>query len=510
MNQTKTASANVIFSDYPDLDVIRVENTYYMVSTTMHFMPGCVILRSYNLVDWEICSYVYDELEATPAQLLDGEKSIYGNGMWAASLKFHDGKFYVCFTSNDLHKSFIYVSDSINGPWKKQELPDFFHDLSLFFDDDGRVFIISGNTNIRLVELENDFSSIKKGGIDKIIVKDESDFILGYEGSHFYKINGKYYVFFIHWPKGQYRTQACFCSDKIEGPYTGSDVLNSDFMNWNSGVAQGGIVDDGQGNWFSMLFQDHGAMGRMPVLVPMKWKNGWPVLGTDGKVPEKITVIDYNPAYIYESLYCNDFTDQNGHLKNPWQWNHIPDLKLVSFPDSKTFSVITDKTCRNIMFAKNTLTQRTFTHHCEASVTLDFSGLNNGDFAGLCAFEGNYGFAGVTKKGGRTYIVAAERNSPVEKYKIGSTDKENVKILWERELDGNSVRLKAEFDFSRENENVCFYFSQGSDVFEKAGYPKKLEYSLDHFTGCRAALFIYSTENAGGKASFTDFEYKNL
>ena len=74
----KTGSSNIIVSDYPDPDVIRVEDTYYMVSTTMHFMPGCVILRSYNLLDWEFCSYVYDELEKTPGQqLLDG-KGIYG------------------------------------------------------------------------------------------------------------------------------------------------------------------------------------------------------------------------------------------------------------------------------------------------------------------------------------------------------------------------------------------------------------------------------------------------
>ena len=74
----KTASANIIVSDYPDPDVIRVDDTYYMVSTTMHFMPGCVILRSYNLLDWEFCTYVYDELEKTPGQqLLDG-RGIYG------------------------------------------------------------------------------------------------------------------------------------------------------------------------------------------------------------------------------------------------------------------------------------------------------------------------------------------------------------------------------------------------------------------------------------------------
>lgn len=83
----------VIWSDYPDIDVIRAEDTYYMVSTTMHFMPGAVILRSYDLCHWEIISYVYDTLDSTEGQKLSDGKGIYGKGMWAASLRYHKGVF---------------------------------------------------------------------------------------------------------------------------------------------------------------------------------------------------------------------------------------------------------------------------------------------------------------------------------------------------------------------------------------------------------------------------------
>lgn len=102
----KTSSSYIIPADFPDLDIIRVEDTYYMVSTTMHFMPGCVILRSYNLVDWEHAAYVYEELEATPGETLSDNMGAYGKGMWAASLRYHQGKFYVSFVANDLHKTF--------------------------------------------------------------------------------------------------------------------------------------------------------------------------------------------------------------------------------------------------------------------------------------------------------------------------------------------------------------------------------------------------------------------
>lgn len=109
MNNTGNQEINPITRlDYPDPDVIRVDNTYYMVSTTMHFMPGCEILRSYDLVNWEHASYVYDVLDSTPGQKIEGEENIYGQGMWAASLRYHKGIFYVCFVANDTGKTYIY------------------------------------------------------------------------------------------------------------------------------------------------------------------------------------------------------------------------------------------------------------------------------------------------------------------------------------------------------------------------------------------------------------------
>ena len=108
--------------DYPDADVIRVEDTYYMISTTMHFMPGGVILRSYDLANWEIAGYVYDTLDDTPAQMLTGDENIYGKGMWAASIRYHKGTFYVCFVANDTQKTYLYTANDVAGPWKKRRI----------------------------------------------------------------------------------------------------------------------------------------------------------------------------------------------------------------------------------------------------------------------------------------------------------------------------------------------------------------------------------------------------
>lgn len=265
----------IIWSDYPDPDVIRVEDTYYMISTTMHFMPGGVILRSYDLIQWEILTYVYEDLDRTPAQRLVGDETIYGKGMWAASLRYHKNKFYVCFVCNDTGKTYLYQANNIMGPWDKQIIEGFYHDCSLLFDDDDRVFIVYGNSKIHLVELNKELTGPKVGGISRVIVMEKGNVILGYEGAHFYKINGKYYLFLIHWPKDCYgrRTEACYVADSIEGEFVGSDVLDDDMGYYNQGVAQGGIVDTPWGDWFAMCFQDHGAIGRIPVLVPIQFIN---------------------------------------------------------------------------------------------------------------------------------------------------------------------------------------------------------------------------------------------
>ena len=499
----KTASSYIIPADFPDPDIIRVDDTYYMVSTTMHYMPGCVILRSHNLVDWEHAAYVYDELEATEKETLADNKGAYGKGMWAASLRYHKGKFYISFVANDTNKTYLFTSEKIEGPWQRSEIKGFFHDMSLLFDDDGRVYCVSGNMNISLTEMEADLSGPKAGGINKVIVQDNPEnVILGYEGSHFYKINGKYYIFFIHMPKGKMRTQACYVSDKIDGPYTGKDVLCSDLAGWNSGTAQGGIVQAPNGNWYSIVFQDHGALGRIPVLVPVKFVDDFPVFGGAGFAPKEVNVPDLRPDYQYKPLYSNDFT-------NPaWQWNHIPDKSLIEL-EPALFTVKTNKTCKNVVQAENTLTQRTFTEHCSGIIEIDASEINEGDTAGLCALEGEYGFIGITKKDGNYKLIVAEHKIPYTPWSMGVFDDEEAVIIAEQEISSPKLKLKATFSLEHTKEQVQFAYSDIQDKngnFEDFGAPIKLRYTLDQFVGVRFALFCYSTEKTGGKAVFKDFK----
>ena len=284
METGMTAQNPIIWADVPDPSVVRVGDTYYMTSTTMHMNPGVPIMKSTNLVDWEIVNYVYDILAASDAQTLSNGQNEYGRGSWASSLAYHDGVFYVAFSSQTVGKTFIFRTKDIeNGPWERSII-DFTHDMSLLFDDDGRVYLVHGGGDIRVLELTEDATAIKPGGLNQVIIPNASavvgrSVILPAEGAHIHKIDGMYYIFLITWPAGGMRTQICFRSASIAGPYEGRVVLQ------DAGIAQGGIIDTPDGNWYALLFGDRGAVGRIPYLVPVTWDDGWPVFGINGKVP---------------------------------------------------------------------------------------------------------------------------------------------------------------------------------------------------------------------------------
>ncbi len=487
--------------DYPDPDVIRVDDTYYMVSTTMHFMPGCEILRSYDLKNWEHTAYVYDTLDGTCAQRLQNGENIYGKGMWAASLRYRksadgSGRFYVCFAANDTHRTYLYTAENIEGPWDRKNIEGFYHDCSLLFDDDGSVYIAYGNTDIYITQLKDDLSAPLKGGVHRLAVSDAGNTRLGCEGTHFYKINGKYYLFCIHSRRDIWRrTQCCFAADSILGEFKGGDVLDDDRGYFGQGVAQGGIVDTPDGRWYAMLFQDSGAVGRIPVLVPVVWQDDFPVFGDDGHIPEKFFLKSTRPDYKYRSLVESD--DFRGELKPCWQFNHEPELPLICHDmEHGEWRVTTKAVCSELTQAVNTITQRMLYPACAAEVTVDGSNIREGDYAGLCALQGDYCMIALTRHGGILCISVIEKQTY-----------ENPVYI---PVESKRVRFRLEADFAGMKDIASLYYWKQKDSvgnWEKEGPEHKLHFGLDHFTGCRFGLVYYSTLNAGGTAAFLDFKY---
>ena len=193
----------ILFADVPDLSMIRVGNTYYMSSTTMHMSPGLPIMKSEDLVNWKIINYAYDTLADVDAMNLNNGKSTYGRGSWASSIRYHKGIYYVSTFSSTTNKTYIYSTKNIeNGPWKRIVFSPSFHDHSLYFDEDGRNYLLYGNGKLSLVELKQDLSGVKEGGIHKVVIENASlpagtNIGLGAEGSQLIKKDGYYYLFNI-------------------------------------------------------------------------------------------------------------------------------------------------------------------------------------------------------------------------------------------------------------------------------------------------------------------------
>ena len=487
----------IIHADYPDPDVIRAGDCYYMISTAMHMFPGGQILRSFDFTHWEHCTYVYDILGETARQRMEGGH-IYGQGMWAASLK-HDGKlFHVVFTSNDTKHSYHYTAEKAEGPWVRRDMTGFWYDPGLFFDEDGKAYIAHGNRTVRLTELTGDLSAVREGGLDRIILRDSDDVGLGWEGSHLVKHDGWYYLFNIHWKEGGLRAMGCHRARSLAEPFEGGEFMALDLDDRRAGVAQGGPMQLHDGSWAMMLFQDHGAVGRIPVAVPFRWVDGWPVVDA---VPKTLTLPSSRPGYEYAPLYTSD--DLRGGWSVLWQWNHEPHPELVT-ADDDGLHITADRLAQDCTQAVNTLTQRCFGPRCSAEVTVDGSALKVGDHAGLCALMGCFAQLGLTRTEEGFALSLLSREDSNAPYAIAPAT-EPVSERASIPAPGAILRLRADFDFDADT--VQFSYRSGSE-WQIVGQPHQLVYRLDHFMGCRIGLFLHATCETGGTALFRDFTYE--
>jgi len=505
----------VIWADVPDPDIIRVGDTYYMVSTTMYFTPGAPIMKSKDLVSWEICSYVYDTMADGAVQTLTQGKHDYAHGSWAASLRYNKGTFYVFFGSYGTGKSYIYKTTDIeSGNWTRSEINGMYHDASMLFDDDGRNYLVyGGDGNIKMKELNSEMTGFASGAQERTIIKTGLSGLAG-EGAHIQKINGWYYVFLIAWPNGSGRIELCYRSKSLTGTFEGKTVLNSGLGTYGAGVAQGGIVQTPDGDWYGLLFQDHGSVGRIPVLVPVTWQNDWPMMGVNGKAP---VILDMPGGHTGTSLAKDDQFDYSSNkLMLEWQWNHNPDNRYWSVTANPGHLRLTNgATAKSILHARNSLTQRTEGPACSGVIKMDVSHMKPGDCAGLSAFQFNYGNVGVrvTDSGEKKIYMATNGAYGSSTNVLDSYDK----IAEEVTLSGNTVYLKTDYRFNTVDSNynvsnnidkVNFYYSLDGSSWKKIGKELGMTYDLKLFTGYRNAIYSYGTKSTGGYVDIDYFDYE--
>jgi beta-xylosidase len=492
--QNNKAHNPLIYADVPDMSIIRVGDTYYMASTTMHMCPGVPIMKSKDLVNWQIINYAYDTLADMDELSLVNGKSNYGKGTWASSLRYQNGIFYIVTYAQTTNKTYIFMTNDIEkGNWKMNSFTPGYHDSTLVFDN-GRVFLITGNGRLKIIELNNDLTGIKEGGLNTVLIDNagapSEPNMLNAEGTQLFKHDGKYYLFNISWPRGGMRTVLVHRADNLMGPWEGRIALQ------DKGVAQGGLIDTPDGRWFSYLFRDNGSVGRIPYLVPVKWEDGWPVIGVDGKVPFTLD-LPANKSLLPGIVNNDEFIRKTGEPVLPlvWQWNHNPDNALWSVSERPGYLRLkTGRIDTLFLKARNTLTQRTFGPVCSGSTLLDASGMKEGDYAGLCALQLKFGQVGVKIVGGKKqlFMVSNETHKPTELQSIP--------------LNADKVYLKIDCDFTNKIDTARFYYSFDGKKWSEIGGKLKMEYTLmEHFMGYRFGLFNYATKTIGGCADFDWF-----
>ncbi|MGM9712533.1 MAG: glycoside hydrolase 43 family protein [Prevotella sp.] len=494
----------VLWADTPDPDVIRVGDDYWLVTTTMHLMPGAPVMHSKDLVNWKTVSYVFPSLHDTPKYDMEGG-TVYGRGQWATSLRYLDGTYYLYFSPNDEpFRGYVYTSTDPREGWTLAHRIPHFHDASLFFDDDGRAYIFYGTGEMR--ELLPDLSGVKPGGRQARVFERDAEENGLLEGSRVIKHDGRYYLIMISWPQGKPRRQVCYRADNIEGPYEKKVILESTFGGF-SYAGQGTIVDDGKGNWYGLIFQDRGGVGRVLTLMPCTWKDGWPMLGDeDGKIP----AIMPKPVAGYDggAIVSSDEFDSD-KMNIDWQWNHNPIDKAWSLKERKGWLRLrTSRVAGNLFLAPNTLTQRMEGPECSGIIKMDISNMKDGDVAGFSAFNGDAGFVKVTKEGKSVYVTGESQSVALTEKEKRVTEVKVTEAYRQRLDNPRHIYFRIDADFRPGKDLADIYYSLDGKTWVKvlASYKMIFDYRR-FFMGTKFAIFNYATKAAGGYVDIDWFHY---
>lgn len=511
-NGNGTFTNPLFYDEFSDPDLIRVGDDFYLTGTTMHTFPGLPVLHSKDLVNWSLVSYACDKLDFGPEFRLEDGKSIYGQGIWAPSFRYHNGTFYI-FSNVNHRKTQLFTATNPAGPWTHQEMKGSFHDLSVLFDDDGKVYVIWGYRDIHFAQLNEQLDNVVPG-TERVLFNKNAG--MG-EGSHFYKINGKYYITSA-WYAGRMR-MPCARADKPEGPYEVNQAISTDEdfglnqgwrlrnerkappfevvpPNTNDGghmsLHQGGLVQTATGEWWGFSMMDYNSVGRLTCLSPITWTNGWPWFGLPGnlgRTPRTWTKPNTGHASKPSTPYQRNDDFSGPKLANVWQWNHVPDDTKWSLTERRGFLRLHSLPATDFWFARNTLTQRAIGPESTPTAELDTSGMKPGDIAGLALLNFPYAWIGVR----------CETNGlKLEQFNQLTGETNTMPLSTKR------VSLRVHCNFL--TEKAAFSYSLDGKVFKPFGGEFTMIYQGVTFQGVRYSLFNYNTRGmAGGYADFDQF-----
>jgi len=304
------------------------------------------------------------------------------------------------------------------------------------------------------------------------------------------------------------RTQLCYRSrELLSGGWEEKVIYEGGSGNNGAGLAQGGLVQTQNGDWYGFLFQDRGSVGRVPSIVAVEWQEDWPVLGTyseNGKflasrsdIPLRIQLLDSGRENYFVDDDDFDYSEET-KLKLVWQWNHNPQEGYWSVTERPGYlRLTTNRVVNHIYEARNSLTQRTVGPRCETETKISVEGLKSGDYAGIAAISEHYGMIGVyCDEKGDKYIYQANGRF--------KTALEAFNAVTDTSLAADEeICLKISYDFSRNR--ATFWYSFAGENWTEFGSPMQLGFSINTtFMGTRSFLFCYATQETGG---YADFDY---
>lgn len=518
-NGNGTYTNPLFYDEFSDPDLIRVGDDFYLAGTTMHCTPGLVILHSKDLVNWQFMSYCfnsYADLGLHGDEYKLNGKDIYGQGIWAPCIRYHEGKFYVFSNINGVGLQ-VFISENPAGPWRHINMGGRIYDLSVLFDDDGHIWAVHKYNEVHLTEIKPDFSGYVEGS-DRVIIPAGN--AMG-EGHHIYKIHGKYYIISANYsPCGRMQ---CARADKIEGPYetvviSAEESLGTlrahttqyvglggpvpqfgyDFKTGGgegnylaaATLHQGGIVDLPNGDWWGWSMNDFRGVGRTTNLSPVTWTDGWPYFGLPqnlGRSPRTWLKPNVTAKVSPTAPYQRNDSFDGKSLLPVWQWNHDPVNKMWSLSGGVLH--LKTQPASDFLWAKNTLTQRCIGPVSTATVTLDTKSMKDGDFAGLALLNTPYLLVGVRKDGKDKILVM-----------LNQLSKEKI----EHPIVGDKIYLRATGDYDEEHAHVSY--SADGQNFEQIGSEMLLAFQMKTFQGSRYSLFAFNTKGLnGGTAKFDAF-----
>ena len=500
----------VLPADFSDIDCIKAGKWYYAITSTFQYSPGMLVLRSSDLVHWQYWSHAVDDLTQIGPELNHDRMNRRGKGIWAGAVRYHNHRFYLYFGTPD---EGIFMTTSRDARhWEDLVClidSSGWDDCCPFFDEDGSVYLavthFSDNYKTWLYRLTDDGRSIDTT-MEPVLLNEGN----GREANKLYKIGEWYYHLYSEKAPGG-RQLMMQRASSVLGPYLEKRPLSQVQHEWYE-PNQGGLVPAPGGSWYFMTHHGRSGnwAGRIASLVPVCWVDEWPIVGIPG--PEGPGRMPWTAAMPVsrrasrksgsETLQSSDGFDSK-ELGPQWEWHYQPRkdmwslterkscLRLYAFPplgsDGRDSEV-------KLVKAGNTLTQRSFQipKSC-VTLTMDYSGMAEGQHAGLGHFSGDEAFLGLHRTAETCFLEFSAPDTLMVRELPGAfTDPSSDKRIWLRSewsLDGLS-----RFSYSLDGADYQYFGSI---------YPLKWA----SYRGDRIAIYSFNPLGEDGYVDIETFDY---